>query len=311
LFCPNCGAENKDTSAPCVRCGFKLSGVAASKFKGTIMLNSDETVQSLIEAQRRKLAEAAALDAAALNAAAPEAAALDTAEPAGPNTASPPPPPDPNAAGPDANAGGVPRPRRKLGGATILGVAPQMGVARAVPPSGTPEPRQHSPAPPAAAEAPTATQSAAAQRTSAPPADPHAPTEAMQAFTPAAALGSTAIGGTAPLAAGPEPARVGTQPLQQSLAAPFQTQASARAEVGIAAPNQTVPLEQVPEPVVPDPAHATGPLPQNVRDAVEAARASSVPRIPKSISAAEILLVIATCGVYGVVRLMRQRKRPG
>jgi hypothetical protein len=283
VFCPNCGAENKDTSAPCIRCGFKLSGVSASKFKGTIMLNSDETVQDLIEAQRRKLQEA------------------KPAEPGTPAPAAV----DPMAAGAADASGGVPRPRRKLGGATILGVAPQIGGFKGPAEAGTlPSPQHLTPTPSPSAEP--------ARSPSAPPADPNAPTEAMQAFTPGAGFGSTAIGGTAPQPVVPEPPR-GTQPLQQQSAspskAPFQTQASPQAAFDAAAPNRTLPLQQAPEPPL-DPANTTAPLPPQARAAADEASASSLPPIKKSISAGELLLVIATCGVYGVVRLLKQRKAP-
>lgn len=294
MFCPNCGAENKDTSAPCIRCGFKLSGISASKFKGTIMLNSDETVQELIEAQRRKLQEAKPPEAA------PPAASPPAADPGQP-------------AGADA-AGGVPRPRRKLGGATILGVAPQLGGFGGPGDAGTLEStRPPTPAPGAVAEP--------ARRPSAPPTDPSAPTEAMQAFTPGAGFSSTTIGGTAPQPVVPEhvssePVAArggGTQPLQQPAApgpsnAAFQTQASQPAAFDASAPNKTVPLQQVPEAPL-DPANTTAPLPPQARAAADDARASSLPPIKKSISAGELLLVIATCGVYGIVRMLR-RKEP-
>jgi hypothetical protein len=289
VFCPNCGAENKDTSAPCIRCGFKLSGIGASKFKGTMMLNSDETVQDLIEAQRRKMQEAKT----------PEAAA----------PAASPPGADPGAAATDAT-GGVPRPRRKLGGATILGVAPQLGGFKGVGEAGTLEsPRHPTPTPAAVAEP--------ARTPSVPPADANAPTEAMQAFTPGASFpsfSSTAIG-TAPQPALPEAvAPRGTQPLQQQPAAgpgnaAFMTQASPRAALDAApgkdAPSRTVPLQQVPEPPL-DPANTTAPLPPQA-PAPDDARASSLPAIKKSISAGELLLVIATCGVYGIVRMLRRK----
>jgi zinc ribbon protein len=286
VFCPNCGAENKDTSAPCIRCGFKLSGLSASKFKGTMMLNSDESVQELIEAQRRKMQEGKT----------PEAAAPP--EPS-------PPPADPGTpAAPDG--GGVPRPRRKLGGATILGVAPQIGGFKGAPEAGTLESPQH-PTPPAPP----------ARSPSAPPADPNAPTEAMQAFTPGAAFGSTVIGGTAPQPVVPEPAPVaarGTQPLQQQPAAApagaaFQTQASPRAALDSPSPNRTVPLQQVPEPPQ-DPAHTTAPLPAQAAAVAREAPVSSLPPIKKSISAGELFLVVATCGLYGIWRMLR-RKDPG
>jgi hypothetical protein len=294
VFCPNCGAENKETTSPCVRCGFKLSGVNASKFKGTIMLNSDETVQELIEAQRRKMAEASAADPAAT--------------PSGSSAQLP-------AAGQDAaGAGGVPRPRRKLGGATILGVAPQLGGFKGGSPSGALE----SPQPGGEPERPALNPGAEVRRPSRPPTDPHAPTEAMQAFSPGADLSTTAVGGTAPQAAFVEPTPApapagGTQPLQQvsaPTAAPVRTQASAPGAGESVPPNATVPLQQVPDQRSPDPANTTAPLPAQTRAAVEAARVSSLPPIKKGLSAGEVFLVIATCGLYGVVRMLRQRKQP-
>jgi hypothetical protein len=137
----------------------------------------------------------------------------------------------------------------------------------------------------------------------------------MQAFTPGASFSSTAIG-TAPQPAVAETAAPrGTQPLQQQPAASsaaFQTQASPRAALdsavpGDAVPNKTVPLQQVPEPPL-DPANTTAPLPPQAR-AADDARASSLPPIQKSISAGELFLVIATCGIYGIVRMLR-RKEP-
>jgi hypothetical protein len=298
VFCPNCGAENKETSSPCVRCGFKLSGVNASKFKGTIMLNSDETVQEMIEAQRRKMAEAAAA-----------AAATDpTAVPPGNPNATP---------SPDAAAGGVPRPRRKLGGATILGVAPQLGGFKAGSPSGTLESPQREPVAGSAPEpTPEETRLPEPRRSSVPPADANAPTEAMQAFAPAAGFGATAIGGTAPQPITPEPAPAGsTQPLQGSAApsaTPFQTQASPRAALDATPPNATVPLEQLPDLRPHEPETGAAPLPPHPSGGVEAEaeRVSSLPPVAKGLSASEVFLVIVTCGVYGVVRMLRQRKQP-
>ncbi|MEY4550130.1 MAG: zinc-ribbon domain, partial [Pseudomonadota bacterium] len=33
VFCPNCGTKNDDTATPCKKCGFKLSGASAPKFR--------------------------------------------------------------------------------------------------------------------------------------------------------------------------------------------------------------------------------------------------------------------------------------
>ncbi|HVZ35210.1 MAG TPA: zinc-ribbon domain-containing protein [Polyangiaceae bacterium] len=55
MFCPNCGTENEETATPCKKCGFKLRGVSAPKFKGTMLLNSDQAVQKLVQEARRRL----------------------------------------------------------------------------------------------------------------------------------------------------------------------------------------------------------------------------------------------------------------
>src|SRR4051794_26210259 len=43
VFCPNCGTKNDDTATSCTKCGFKLSGASAAKFRGTMMLNTDQS----------------------------------------------------------------------------------------------------------------------------------------------------------------------------------------------------------------------------------------------------------------------------
>jgi len=58
VFCPNCGTQNDSSATACKKCGFKLSGVSVPKFKGTMMLNSEQTVQEQIEEHRRKQAQA-------------------------------------------------------------------------------------------------------------------------------------------------------------------------------------------------------------------------------------------------------------
>ncbi|MBI4951593.1 MAG: zinc-ribbon domain-containing protein, partial [Myxococcales bacterium] len=38
MFCPNCGTQNVDTVAACVKCGFNVAGAATPKFKGTMLM---------------------------------------------------------------------------------------------------------------------------------------------------------------------------------------------------------------------------------------------------------------------------------
>jgi hypothetical protein len=329
LFCPNCGAENKETTVACDRCGFKLSGVSASKFKGTIMLNTEESVQKLVEAEKLKRTLAQSAD--------PQQAGNDAQPPA--NADLPPATPTP---------AGVPRPRRKMGG-TLLGVAPQFGGIKTNAP-GTPQAPAAAPTPaPGAVEPPVAPPAGASAT------DPSAPTQAMQAFAPVQNLSATVIGGTqvspvfgdpnagrpstelsgtpppvqaAPAQAAPvfpqpggsrtvplaqvptnaeeapqpAPARLGTVPLQQ--ATPVDV-AAAGGQAPQARPG-TVPLQTVPEPAA---STVRQPLSQPVEDPLRATvPPPSAAKASGGLSAGELFLVIATCGLYGVVRMLRRKK---
>jgi len=127
VFCPNCGTKNDDTATPCTKCGFKLSGASAPKFRGTMMLNSDQSVQDLVEEHRRKLAEGSADQESAEGPVTPPSPSAQPA-PDGPKSALQPP-----------RAG---LPKRRMG--TMLGVAPQMG---GITPPPTPLPPAASPLP--------------------------------------------------------------------------------------------------------------------------------------------------------------------
>ena len=108
MFCPNCGTKNDDTASTCTKCGFKLGGPAGAKFRGTMMLNAEQSVQGMVDEHRRKLQEATA--------------ARESAE--GPEGASPAPP----EAVFKGSAGSGGAPKRRMG--TMLGVAPQVGGVR-------------------------------------------------------------------------------------------------------------------------------------------------------------------------------------
>lgn len=290
MFCPNCGAENKDSNAPCQRCGFKLSGVSASKFKGTIMLNSDETVQELIEAQRRKLAEASG----ATGAKDPWAPAEGANPPAG--------------ATPNPSSPNVPRPRRKMAG-TLMGVAPPVGVlkpgasAPQTPDVGasTPEaegsadePRRSSipPRPSSAPPRPTPIpRPSPSNRPSTPPRAGVDPTQAMQAFTTAGA------GEVAPTLESPAVTKTSTQPDAPARAPSVPPAALLN--------GRTVPIEQfqAAQAGSSDAARSTA------SDGVEPASTSAASTASPRLTASEIFLVVATCGVYGLV-LRKKRSRP-
>lgn len=122
MFCPNCGTKNDGVELPCKKCGFKLSGAAvAPKFRGTMMLHAEQSVQELIDEHRRNQGELPL----------PEAPA--TAQPGyGPEGAQPVPP---RSGAPLFGMPGTPQaavqppraglPQRRMG--TMMGVAPQVG----------------------------------------------------------------------------------------------------------------------------------------------------------------------------------------
>jgi hypothetical protein len=135
VFCPNCGTENESAATPCKNCGFKLSGVSASKFKGTMMLNSDQTVQNLIDEHKKKQAAPAAPSAAPPAGDAPvpgkERPSFNSLAPLSELPGAPKSVMQP----PRAVAG-----RRRMAG-TMVGVAPQAGLV-------TPSPAEASSSPP-------------------------------------------------------------------------------------------------------------------------------------------------------------------
>jgi hypothetical protein len=220
VFCPNCGTKNDETATPCTKCGFKLSGASAPKFRGTMMLNTDQSVQELVDEHRRKPPEGNT----------------------GPEPAKEPSAPAPAGSQPPSVAKtGVQPPRagllkRRMG--TMLGVAPQMGGVQPAPAAPTPLPAPPENSPPSAPDPlggtiafaalpPGGTQPLAASRTeafaAAPPAEVAVPgdrplaagrTEAFDAPPPAAALpvNPLAAGRTEAFAAVADPAGPAASP---------------------------------------------------------------------------------------------------
>lgn len=302
MFCPNCGTQNDSAASPCKKCGFKLSGVSAPKFKGTMMMNSEQSVQDLVDEHKRKRDAAAQ----AGNVEAPR----ESAPPAASPSAAPPP------GSRAAPKGGVLQPpraaatKRRMGG-TMLGVAPQAGGI--LPPNPIPTPMPSPDVAPAPSPAAPAARSVGASEPVpegpelvSPPlrADPLAGTVAVPASDPPARPAAPAPGRTQALDATPTLGR--TQPLDAT-PAPGRTQAldamPPRAEA------QPAPALDpwAPEPNPPPartaqlPAQDSLPPLQDLSDSKPAAR---------RVRPLEIFLIVATCGLYGLVMLMRQRK-PG
>jgi hypothetical protein len=285
VFCPNCGTQNDSAATPCKKCGFKLSGVSIPKFKGTMMLNSDQTVQELID-DHRKQAQGGAQERAKARASQPPPPARAPSVPPpsiGPRSAVLQPP---RAAGGSA--------KRRMGG-TMLGVAPQGGAVL------PPQAPVAAPAPQVPDVEPSRSEpieaSAGASATAAPdlpppdegPADPLAGTYQMPTSEPPTA------------ASEPEPAAPrATRPLAAT-AAPAATRPMA------ATADPALPAE--PELTRGRPLAATAALPVQP-EPVPASGAASPSRatLPPRLRPLDILLLICTLGIYAFVLRARRKK---
>jgi hypothetical protein len=282
VFCPNCGTQNDSAATPCKKCGFKLSGVSVPKFKGTMMLNSDQTVQELID-EHRKQARGGAQESKGR-----------ASQPPPPRAPSVPPPgmgsgPRGAVLQPPRAAGGSPK--RRMGG-TMLGVAPQGGAVLPpqVPPTAPlPQPDvdpgpNETFGPNAGASDPVALGTA---RSAEGPADPLAGTYQMPTSEPPSS-------GSEPLGASPR----ATRPLEATTT-----------------PRATRPLEvnppaaAEPEPARGRPLAATTALPA-LPEPPPASGAESVSRAstPARLRALDILLLVCTLGIYGFVLRARRKK---
>lgn len=301
MFCPHCGTKNDDTATPCKKCGFKLSGTSAPKFRGTMMLNSDQSVQDLVEEHRKKVAEAGV----------PQ----DASGAGGPT------PPLPSVGSTPPKAVLLPpraAPKRRMG--TMLGVAPQVGGVR---PSAEDAPV---PSPtPAPVNAPASSKGDAAPSA----LDPFAGTVAFGAVSPvppgtaaepaSAMLSAGLAEGFAAATAAPTPA---PSPFVAGRTEAFEAPA-VREPLAPVAP-EPAGLPPTSEPPAPPPGAAPAARgrteafeapPATVAQAmaVEANAAESSPSQPpvpqrRRVSPLEIFLIIVTCGLYGLVLLARQRK---
>lgn len=295
MFCPNCGTENDSSALPCKKCGFKLSGVSTSKFKGTMMLNSDQGVQDAIDEHKRARAAAGALASDVETAKPPDAVVGGSRPPPAPPSLAPP------ASIPDAPKGVLQPPRaaatrRRMGG-TMLGVAPQVGGITPAPPevTVTPVPPQGVPAGSAAAHG------------AAPPVTPLAvdvPPVARRAADP---LAGTVAMPAVPMQAsrpGDVPGEARPAGRTQPLAAVPETPPHAAAE------GPAYPAEQTLEPAAKrrNMAAFTAPMPEQPSTSAAVNSETSKPAPARGLRPIEIFLTVATCGLYGIVLLLRPRK---
>lgn len=293
VFCPNCGTQNDSAATPCKNCGFRLSGVSASKFKGTMMLNSDQTVHELIEEHKKKKAEAA-LDTSGQPLASPLPPVGSTPPKATsimPSTSAP---PGSGMTGTSRPVFQPPRagaPKRRMGG-TMLGVAPQVG--------GVAPPPEANATPPAVSvvEPPPNEPTGALRGSDSPvafsrPPEP-VPPPAPLAGTLAMPLLPEVAPPVAPAAPSFErPAAGRTQPLAVPSASreeSLHSNLDADVERGGRAPA------------------VTAPLPQHAGAAAELVLEEATSPPPRRIRLFEIVLIVLTCGLYGIVVLLRQRK---
>jgi len=307
VFCPNCGTQNDSAATPCKKCGFKLSGVSASKFKGTMMLNSDQTAQDLVAEHKQKRAEAG-LDAENKPPASPNPGAnpgtvppkaVPSVPPLGSGSSVP-----PQSSGLQRGVRSVLQPpratttKRRMGG-TMLGVAPPAGGV--IPPA----PDLTATPPPVRAVEPALKAEPTLELGRAVPVgpaidepkggpDPYAGTVAMgaaeeqQQDTPR--LSPAPAGRSAPLAATSELVEEHSRHIE---AAPATTDPE---------PARPVAAGRVPA--------VTAPLPAQPSAAEQNPREDAPPSRPRGIRPFEIVLIVATCGLYGIFLLIRQRKSP-
>jgi len=275
VFCPNCGTKNDGVALPCKKCGFKLSGASAPKFRGTMMLQADQSVQELIDEHRRKQAEEGEAPPADEPGVEPEGsntAPADSGVPFLGMSSTPSTPLQPPRAG---------LPKRRMG--TMMGVAPQVGGVQ--PPEADSLFAGTTPSPPEAmAPAEGALPSAR---------DPFAGTEAVPVLPfptpPADGLLAGRTEAFEAVPAAPQPAAAQLRAEEASDAAWMESASAAPA-----APRRTEPWESVAPPRRTEPMQSVAPPPRRRR-----------------VRPLDVFLILITFGLYGFVLLARQRgKRP-
>ncbi len=317
MFCPNCGSKNDSAERPCDKCGFRLSGLQAPKFKGTIMLSSDQSVKDMLAAHRQQSEANRSQQASA----APQRSSASAA-----------------AEGP---------PRRKKMAGTMLGVAPQVG-GFSPPPKRPAEPADAEPAaerrergpekpapalrmPSAAAERAFAHSPTGTQVSEAPPPspiseipiparpEPQAPERVAEASGPEPAAaphgqreeerhGPT---DTVPLRRDELGALAQQGALAHQQAALARQQAAAAEREAAGQPHGTVSHEAARRDAGPHGTSPQGSPPQAGARYADDDEPISIPGAPRRapMKGWEILLTILTLGIYALLRPGRPRRR--
>lgn len=308
MFCPNCGTQNDSAATPCKKCGFKLSGISVPKFKGTMMLNSEQTVAEMIEEHRKKQAQGGAADK-------PKPRASEPAPRRNPGSSSPP----SSLGGPRGPVLQPPRiaaTRGRMGG-TMMGVAPQVGGY--APPAGAAVPPSSTPPPPAATNAEPPGETPSSSGADAAVATPRVVaadgSQALAQSVEQARLDSSPRAGEPEAAAAP--ARTRPLPAVPSDAEALPESApneSAPDHAGLGAPPAPAADPQEPSPA-PRAVAVTAPLPRVAEPPASAPEgersaspAPSKPPSPPRLRPLDIVLIICTCGIYGLVLWAKQRK---
>lgn len=294
MFCPNCGTQNESAATPCTKCGFKLSGISVPKFRGTMMLNSDQTVQELIDEHKRKQArEGGQEPSAPAPAAAPQGVPAPASSSVAPLSGLPGAPKSvlqPPRVAPGAS-------KRRMGG-TMLGVAPQVGgVPPAAKETGSP--------------APASTPSPFPFPMPAAPSDvytpPQPPIQAAPERSAASLAGTVAMPVVAPPATEEQskPAVAAEPVLTQPLAGvtPVPQEEEPEQE---APPTPRVEQEET----FPRRVQPTAPLEAQPLLAAESSAIDSDPKPrARTLRPIEIVLIVATCGLYGLVLLFKPSEK--
>jgi hypothetical protein len=262
-----------------------LSGISAPKFKGTMMLNTDQTVQDLIQEYKSK--------ALGGGSTAPESGApAPGSEPTRPEAT-----PVRSSVAPLSELPGAPKgvfqpprvtaSRRRMGG-TMLGVAPQVG--------GVTPPLAEVAASPELEERPTPLPATPRRSSSFPDAGP-APRRATDALAGTVAM---------PVAAsGAERAAVAsTQALHVGAGAPESDRAEA--EQGFDALDAADSLDRGSEPSS-TPASPTAAMPLAATEGASRAD-TDLAQSARRIRPFEVVLIVLTCGLYGIFLLLRRRQ---
>lgn len=298
MFCPNCGTQNESAATQCKNCGFKLTGLSTSKFKGTMMLNTDQTVQDLIDAHKKKQAAGSSAEE--------QSGTAEKERPSSSRISSYPGAPKSVLQPPRASS------RRRMAG-TMMGVAPQVGGF--APPAGndarTPEPGASqssrdstTPAPGGAHEPPSSEPGSERRPRSTPPPAPVGTPPAPTAVSPRPDPG-TSSDATAEAEPSANP-RIAPTAAMPAIAEHESASARSRLASDAGSPPSPELTRDSSAPQEPRGTAATVSMAARAESPLARGELSARPRLVRPL---EVVLILATCGLYGLVLLFKQRRQ--